>query len=736
MLDAPLRKASSIAAATSVLVLPPRRILPSEAAAADLRTEKGAWDPNLAPMMLEPLNMLASREYQGIVFVGSARTSKTMSLVLGAITYVVQCAPGDILVMLMSQDSARDFSKMDLDRAIRHSPALGALMSPRASDDNVYDKFFRNGIVLKIGWPAITQLSQKTLRYVLLTDYDRPKNRDNVDGEGPLWELAIKRIDTMMSRGKCLAESSPEAEYLDNNWKPNHPHDAPPCSGILDLYNRGTRARWYWPCPHCGDPFQALPGLGNFQSLPPLKDLEDLVLKEDSLTLAMQHAKIVCPQGCIIEQEKRTGMSEHGTWVHAGQAVDGNMRVTGERRPSRIASYWLGGVAAAFQRWDTMLMKYFDALRTYKTTGLEEALKGTVNMDQGAAYLPRVASAKRNAEELRMRLEEWPRGRIPAGVRFLTAQVDVQASKFQVHVMGWGQGLESWLIERFAIRTSTRMDGERNAALEPGSYLEDWLQLVPMVMEKTYETVAGGVFAKPVVTMCDSGGKDGVTGMAYAFWRHLKRERDEGGAPTRRHLRLWLTKGSSSKTANVATRTYPDSTDRKDRTQGGRGDVPVWMLNVHMLKDAVAGELSRDDVGPGYCHLPKWLEREEPEYFSEIVAESRDRDKGWQNLARAPNEAWDLHVMGRAAVRILRADRINWAAPPRWALGLESNAALDLSPVIESDGEPGAQVESAAPPPAPAPVPAPAQKATVADKMKAPGWSGKGGWLKPGGWRK
>lgn len=733
MLDAPLRKASDVALATAALLRAPRRVLPSVAAAESLRTEKGVWDPALAPMMIEPLDTFASREYQGIVFVGSARTSKTMSLVLGSIVYILRCAPGDILVTLMSQDSARDFSKMDLDRAIRHSPDILELMSPRASDDNVYDKFFRNGVVLKIGWPAITQLSQKTIQYVLLTDYDRPKNRDNVDGEGPLWELGFKRIETFMSRGKCLAESSPDSEYLDPTWKPLHQHEAPPCPGILDLYNRGTRARWYWPCPSCGDPFQALPGLGNFLLIPPAKEIEEEVLKYDSLTLAQKYSKVVCPHnGCVIEQEQRVEMSSHGVWVHGGQAVDGNMRVSGERRPARIASYWLGGVAAAFQRWDTMLMKHFDALRAYKTTGLEDALKATVNMDQGAAYLPRVASQRRSAEDLRMRLEEWPRGRIPAGVRFLTAAVDVQSAKFQVHVFGWGVGLQSWLIDRFAITTSsTRMEGDRHAGLDPGAYLEDWMQLLDAVMEKKYETVAGGVWASPVVTVCDSGGKSGVTPRAYSFWRHLKK--------IGKHWRLWLVKGSSSKNANVATRTYPDSTDRKDRTQGGRGDVPVWMINTHILKDAVVGELGREDVGPGYVHLPKWLEREDDKYFNEIIAETRT-EKGWQNLQKLPNEAFDLHVYNRVAVRILKADRINWEKPPKWAMGLEANTGLDVSPVIESTGEDaddGAPLESAiAPAPAAAAQPAPAAP-TLAQKMKQPGWGSKpGGWMKPQGWRK
>lgn len=722
MLDAPLKRASEVVRDTSVLVRAPRRVQPSVGAAEYLKTEKGAWQPDLAPMMIEPLNQFANREYNGIVFVGPARTGKTMGLILAGIVYAVKCAPGDIQVIGMSQDATRDFSKMDLDRMIRNSPEILAELSPRASDDNVFDKFMRSGTIIKLGWPAITQLSQKTIRYMMLTDYDRPKNRENVDGEGPLWELAAKRIETFMSRGKVLAESSPEAEYLDPTWKPATPHQAPPCTGILELYNRGTRARWYWPCPECGEPFQALPGLGNFLGLPSMKQLEQEVLTVDSLTLAERYGKIVCPHhGCVITQDRRPEMNAAGKWVHEGQKLGPSMSISGEKRHTKVASYWLGAAAAAFQRWDALLMKYFDALAKYMRTGTEESLKATVNMDQGAAYLPRVASARRSAEDLKMRLEEWPRAKIPPGVRFLTAAVDVQAHRFQVHVFGWGKGLESWLIERFAITSSRREERDTTASLEPGAYLEDWLLLVDLVIEKAYETVEGGVFLTPVITMVDSGGKAGVTGKAYAFWRHLKRHG--------KHWRCHLVKGSSSKNANVATRTYPDSQDRHDRKDGGRGDVPVWLINTLVLKDAVIGDLARDTVGPGYVHLPKWLEREEDAYFNEIIAETRT-DKGWENLARLPNEAFDLHVYNRVACKILRADRINWDKPPDWIA--RYGRADAPPPVIE--GEPQAD----APAPTPAPAPAPQQQGpTVQQKMRQPGWVGKNtGWVKPGGWRK
>lgn len=644
---------------TAQLVRAPQRVKPSEAAARALKTEKGPWDPNLAPMMLEPLNLLGGREYNGIIFVGPARTSKTMSLILGGVTYIVTSAPGDTLITQMSQDSARDFSRTDLDRAIRHSPELADAISPRAKDDNTYDKFFRSGVVVKIGWPAVSQLSSKTLRYVFLTDYDRPANRDNVDGEGPMWDLAYKRVETFMSRGKCLAESSPAAEYLDPRWKPATPHEAPPARGILELYNRGTRARWYWPCLHCGEFFQAEPGLANF-ALPPIKELEALVVERDALSLAEQYAKVVCPHcGGLHEQKDRTEMNNRGAWVHDGQAISAGGVITGERRGTKIASYWIGGVAATFQRWDSLLLKYFQALAGYLRNGEEPALKFTVNTDQGAAYLPRSAANRRSTDELVRRLEDWPRGKVPEGVRFLTAAVDVQGNKFVVHVMGWGVGLESWLIDRHFITASKRSEGARTAAIEPAAYLEDWDLLLEEVIDRVYPSVEPGVVFPIRLVACDSGGKSGVTAKAYSYFRWLRKRA--------KHGTFRLVKGSSRMDVATATITWPDASDRMDRKQGGRGDVPVWLLNTTVLKDAVVGDLARTESGPGFVHLPKWLESD-ADFFAELSAEERT-DKGWRNPNRARNEAFDLHVYNRAACKILKADKINWSAPPAWAAG-------------------------------------------------------------------
>lgn len=657
----------SISQGLAEIIRPPRRMKPSDAVAAYLRTEKGSWNPALAPMLIEPLDLLSSRRYTGICYVGPRRGSKTMTLVLGALTYIVTCSPGDTQITQMSQEAAREFSRKDLARAIRHSPELLARLSPRPRDDNVFDKAFRSGMQLSVGWPSASQHASKTLKYAIITDYDRPENRDDVDGEGTLWDLAYGRITTYMSRGKLVAESSPGGEQISPKFTPKTPHEAPPGTGITAIYNRGTRARLYWPCMECGEFFQAQPGLACF-NLPPFEELEQEVQKRDLMWLAEQFARIACPHcGGIHEIHQKPELNLRGRWVHDGESIDGGGRITGDRRRTNIASYWQGGVSAGYQRWDQLLLSYFQVVLTYVRTGDEGGLKATTNADQAALYLPRSIAKRRTAEELLQRVEDWPRGMVPAGVRFLTAQADVQSNRFVCQIHGWGIDRESWLIDRFVISSSTRREGDSVAGLDPAGYIEDWDPLIKALILRAYPLEhAPSITLTPVLVMCDSGGKDGVTSNAYKFWRKL-RDVDLG-------RRFMLVKGASSLNVPRVLLTWPDARGRKDRSAGAEGDVPVWQINVNVLKDTVTADLARKTPGPGYVHLPRWAEHE---YFAELTAERRGDDGRWKADKGVRNEALDLHVYGNAAYLALQAESIDWEHPPSWAsdpLGREAAA--------------------------------------------------------------
>ena len=60
----------------------------------------------------------------------------------------------------------------------------------------------------------------------------------------------------------------------------------------------------------------------------------------------------------------------------------------------------LKGPAAAFSSWQELVLNYLKATKEYQRTGSEEALKTTVNVDQGLPYVPRAmisGSLKRGA---------------------------------------------------------------------------------------------------------------------------------------------------------------------------------------------------------------------------------------------------------------------------------------------------------------------------------------------------
>jgi phage terminase large subunit GpA-like protein len=253
------------------------------------------------------------------------------------------------------------------------------------------------------------------------------------------------------------------------------------------------------------------------------------------------------------------------------------------------------------------------------------------------------------------RLEDWERGSVPAGVKFLVASVDVQGARFVVQIAGWGVGLECWIVDRFDISSSRRPEADRTAAVNPAAYIEDWDLLIDEVIRKTYPLADDSAKRMPIrLTVGDSGGSEGVTTNAYKFWRKCR----SLGLATK----YQLVKGDNRPTAPRVQQTYPDTRGRTAKNAGAAGDVPLWLLNVNLLKDSVAGDLARTDTGPGYVHFGRWLDTS---FFAELTAETRG-PKGWERTRGVRNESLDLHVYSRAACIMLKAEQIDWTKSPAW----------------------------------------------------------------------
>ena len=692
------------------LLKPPRRMKVSEAVAEYMRVPVGGgnsvkWDENTAPYILEPMNCLNSREYDAVVFVGPARTGKTVGLIDGWITYSIICDPSDFLLVQLTQEKASEHSRKRLDRTFRCSPEIAKRLSPRKNDNNVHDKYFRAGNLLKIGWPSINVLSSSDYKYVALTDYDRWP--DDVDGEGDGFSLASKRTTTFMSAGMTLVESSPGKDIVDLKHHPKSTHEAPPTTGILSLYNRGDRRRFYWQCPSCSEWFE--PSMANMIGY---RDDTDYVK-------ASENARLQCPHcQSLVEPDKKRVLNIGGKWLKEGQTIDKNGVIHGEGRNSRIASFWLEGPAAAYQTWAQLTYKLLTAEHEFEMTGSEETLKAVTNTDWGLPYLPRSALEQRRSDELMERREETEKRTVPYGCRFLLAAVDVQGGRnrrFVVQIVGYGENSERWLIDRYNIKSSMRSnsDGE-SLPIDPSAYPEDWDLLISDVLNKQYriDGLEGGFM--PILAMAvDSGGEDGVTDNAYKFWRRCKRD----GLSKR----VYLVKGDSTKRQKLITRTYPDNTSRSDRHAKARGDVPLYLLQTDQLKDRISNALSRETVGANYIHFPAWIGEW---FFDELTYEERGQDGKWRKPGKGNNEAFDLFCYAHAIAILRGYERIKWGdedGVPHWARlpGLNPNVIRKETAAPEMETESAVEIEQVKPQP----------KVKTKSNWLNGGGKKKGGWL-------
>ena len=543
---------AEIAHQQAEMLRPPERISVSEAAEKYRKVNNpgsfvGDWNNQIAPYMVEPMNMISSRDHTNLAFVGPAQCGKTDALIVNSIAYSARVDPLDTMIYCPTNSASRDFSMRRVDRLHRHSPEIGACLLPTANANNTFDKHYVSGMILTMSWPSVTEFAGRPVGRVILTDYDRMP--DDVDGDGSPFDLADKRTTTFNSFRMCAAESSPSRPITDVKWIPKTRHEAPPCTGIMSLYNRGDRRRWYWPCPVCDEYFEGQFKHLTWRAKPGWSNLE---IAETTVMICPHCEEAILP-------DERHEMQQWGVWVPDGMTIDKNGRLHGKTPKTTFASYWLRGTAASFVTWVKLVQNYLDAMDEYERTLSDEALKKFWNTDMGEPYFPVNLTDVRLPERLQERSEPLPPKMVPEDVRFLVATVDVQKNSFRVQVTGVlpGQPFDTVIVDSFEIRKSKRLDndGERYM-VKPAAYLDDWDQLVEEVMEKEYELADGsGRLMAIQVVGCDSGGKEGVTDKAYDFYRKLR--------SSNKHGRFFLLKGDSTPTVPRTRISYPDS-QRKD----------------------------------------------------------------------------------------------------------------------------------------------------------------------------
>lgn len=658
----------SILADALPILDPPSRISVTEAAERFVRVEaQGAWssiDRMTTPYMVEPADMTSSRRFKAVGFVGPSQSGKTM-LLQTTVLHRVKCDPMPVQVIHMSRPERDKWVEHKLDPIIRNSPEIWDIAG-KARDDSTFSRKRFRGMRIEIGYPTAQQLSGGTYGLVALTDFDHfpsvlgPKDSP----EGTPYRMARQRTKTFLSRGCVLVESTPAHPWADPSWHPSEaaPHQLPPVlHGIVSIYNEGTRGRWYWECPDCEAKFEP-----SFERLH----------FDDSLDPgeAGDKAAMICPDcGSIIEHRhkvelNRRALRGHGGWLHEGAALDDDghrvLCAIGDEglRATDVASYALDGAAATFANWSEIVANYLSAKRKADELGDETELSGVYYTEIGKPYRPRHMD---RADEvglqfLRDHQQEAERGVAPSWARFITVTMDVQANRFPVLVMAWGEGGRCQIVDRYDLATppdgAPNMEAER--ALSPAKYIEDWDVLAGL--EDKVWPVKGETFGlQAMALVVDFQGEAGVSDNAEAFWKARKRAGTGG--------RWFVSRGHGG--WKVPRRVWHE---RPEGASKGKKARSIKILNFasDRMKDTVSAAIAKSDGGAGGLYVPSWLG---DDHRSELIGEIRG-EKGWEKrTSQTRNETLDLCVQARAVAEHKGMLSIDWAHPPVWAVLSDGN---------------------------------------------------------------
>ncbi|MFN4126171.1 phage terminase large subunit family protein [Pannonibacter indicus] len=565
------------------------RVLPTTSA------EPGRWRTSRTPYLRAVMDALsASSPFERVVLMKGAQTGGTEAG-LNWLGYIIQNAPGIVMMVQPSLDMVRRNTTVRIDPLIEATPALRELVAPPRSRDagnSLFRKSFPGGQLVMTGANSPVGLRSTPVRYLFLDEVDGYPG--DADGEGDPVDLAIQRTATFRGRRKIYMVSTPtlkgysriEAAFAESDQRYFHV----PCLACGDMAPI-TWARIRWPEGRRAD------------------------------------AWLVCEAcGGVHHEHDKPRLLEAGEW-RATAPGDG-----------RTAGFHLSALYSPWETWAEIaiehgrVMKDPPRLQVWVNTKLGESWE-----DQAGDTVP--------ADPLMARREDWGED-LPAGVAVLTAGVDVQGDRIEVQVVGWGRDEEAWVIDYRVLWGDP--SGPRL-----WSDLDHYL--------RTTFVHPHAVPDLPVRAVCvDTGGNH--TKMAYEFCR------------TRLARRVWAIKGRGGAGVPV----WP-----RRPTRSNKGKIPLFIVGVDAVKDAVYARLKLAEPGPGAIHFPRRLDTD---YFRQLTAErvvtrfERGRPiRSWQPKRDGErNEALDTFVYALAALHglISMGLRLNEEADAVTAAGRKGEAPV------------------------------------------------------------
>lgn len=359
-------------------------------------SEPGQWRTSRTPYLKEIMDKLSANDpTTEIVFMKGAQVGAT-EMGFNWVGYVIDAAPGPMLMVQPSLDMVKRASKQRFDPMIQATPRLRervAAARSRDSGNTIFQKDFPGGTIVLTGANSAAGLRSMPVRYLFLDEIDAYPI--DLDGEGDPISLAEARTRTF-SRKKILKVSTPTIEGR----------------SAVDREFKLTDQRYFHvPCPHCDHP----------QSL-----VFDQLMWDKGKPETAQYLCSEC--GCLIEERHKPKMLAAGNWV---ATVPTNSKV-GYHLNSLYSPYGWYSWADAAEQWEEAQKDDFK-------------MKTFINTVLGQTYKEKGESPE--WENLYNRREDYKINKPPRDVAFLTAGVDVQKDRLELEIVGWCEGKRSYSID-------------------------------------------------------------------------------------------------------------------------------------------------------------------------------------------------------------------------------------------------------------------------------------------------
>lgn len=509
---------------------------------AESGSKGGHWNTDKAPWQREIMNAITDITIEKVVVMSAAQMGKTDAFLLNTIGYYIHYDPCTILCMQPSLSMAETLSKDRLMPMIKDTPVLKDKINEksRTSGNTIFKKSFPGGRITMTGANSPTELRSRPIRILLADEIDAYPLTAGTEGD-PLI-LAGKRLTTYWNR-KEVDTSTPTIKGI---------------SRIEMEYEQSTMEEWNVPCPSCGE----------FQPL----EWANLIYKVDA-DGEIKDISYVCEKCGTIHSE-----IEWKDYFNKGKYI--------AKYPKRkVRGFHFNSLASTFCEWDTVIKKYIKAEDAQKK-GNTELMKTFVNTELGQTWEENGQRADK--DELLKRRKKY-HCEVPDEVIALTAGVDTQDDRFEVEIVGWGVGYESYGIYY------KRIYGDLKQT-------EVWQRLHEFLFQKFKK--ADGTEIRICCGCMDVQG--------HFYNRACKFCKQRTG------LGLFAVRGG-----NEGTKIPYIPNPKKNN----REKVYLFTLGVDTGKSLLYQRLQIEEEGPGYCHFPKnedeYIRGYDEDYFKGLTAEQQ-----------------------------------------------------------------------------------------------------------------